>query len=376
MRCAVLIPFFAACDDDPLDDRGRGGNSPNGGTGGLGGNAFGGEGGAGSTTQTGGGGGGGEASCVELEVSNFRLTATSLFESVHVGTTNPLAGRLPDLFRLERFDSSPPGATDLGVGDETSFATCTTCLLVFQDHAEEGGAQKLFFQASGTVDYGDSAFPFSSGVVSDVTLVEVTIGAGYVSTVVPGGDCLHLDHFEFTIEPPPDGWACPPEEYGDGVCHCEYCGVHDVDCDDPENPSSCEPGQTCDDVTCVGVPNAWTCAPEDYDGGPGNGCHCLCGTIDPDCSLPGPELVAGCPAETDRCFLGLRCIPKAWTCPDGFYDFLNDCDCGCGVVDPDCADESSASCIHCNSPGSCSAVTCSDPTSPIDPANNAVCQAF
>lgn len=69
---------------------------------------------------------------------------------------------------------------------------------------------------------------------------------------------------------------------------------------------------------------------------------------------------AGCPAD----------CPDTWSCsPEYFGDGV--CDCGCGIVDSDCADATVASCVWCTEPGSCgSPGGC---PGNIDPNNNAQC---
>ena len=48
------------------------------------------------------------------------------------------------------------------------------------------------------------------------------------------------------------------------------------------------------------------------------------------------------------------CAPADWDCAEGAYDSGDGCDCGCGVIDPDCdGDESRAACDTCNGTGSC-----------------------
>ncbi|MDY0000478.1 MAG: hypothetical protein RBU30_04200, partial [Polyangia bacterium] len=61
----------------------------------------------------------------------------------------------------------------------------------------------------------------------------------------------------------------------------------------------------------------------------------------------------------------------SWTCDPSYYGGGDGCDCGCGVVDPDCAGSSSSVCEYCNEYGSCDeeGTDCSN----IDPANNALC---
>lgn len=59
-------------------------------------------------------------------------------------------------------------------------------------------------------------------------------------------------------------------------------------------------------------------------------------------------------------------VPKGWNCPGGYYDSDDGCDCGCGIVDPDCVDATVESCGFCEE--GCG-MSCLD----IDPNDNAVC---
>lgn len=63
--------------------------------------------------------------------------------------------------------------------------------------------------------------------------------------------------------------------------------------------------------------------------------------------------------------------PGVWTCYFEFYDNDDGCDCGCGIVDPDCADATVDACDYCSQVGSCGAL--GGCPSNIDPDNNAVC---
>jgi hypothetical protein len=68
-------------------------------------------------------------------------------------------------------------------------------------------------------------------------------------------------------------------------------------------------------------------------------------------------------------------VPAAWTCDPVWYDEVTaNCDCGCGVVDPDCADATVASCQFCDSL-SCAndGTTFGCDETVINPTNNAVC---
>lgn len=64
-------------------------------------------------------------------------------------------------------------------------------------------------------------------------------------------------------------------------------------------------------------------------------------------------------------------VPKGWTCAEKFYDVLDGCDCGCGIVDPDCIDSTVDSCTFCGpSFGSCATdAECTN----VDPNDNSQC---
>ena len=54
------------------------------------------------------------------------------------------------------------------------------------------------------------------------------------------------------------------------------------------------------------------------------------------------------------------CGEPGWTCKASSYGNGGACDCGCGVVDPDCADQSSSWCVTCVQPGSCAKSSCAE----------------
>jgi hypothetical protein len=61
-------------------------------------------------------------------------------------------------------------------------------------------------------------------------------------------------------------------------------------------------------------------------------------------------------------------VPAEWTCNPAYYDADDGCDCGCAVVDPDCAGNTADDCEFCLE-GSCSGESCAD----ISADDNAVC---
>lgn len=130
----------------------------------------------------------------------------------------------------------------------------------------------------------------------------------------------------------PFWWACAAEAYGDGVCDCG-CSIRDVDCQDGD-VDSCEV-----------------------------------------CSGPGSCNGAPCPgrikAEDNR-----HCDPyppQGWVCPQHRFADETSCDCGCGVVDPDCEDATYAACDSCDLAGSCSLERHDGCSTSIDPNDNSRC---
>ncbi len=189
------------------------------------------------------------------------------------------------------------------------------------------------------------------------------------------------------INPPPDEWHCLAGYYDeitagyeDADCNCS-CGAHDPDCDaQPDAPLYCgssasEDGQTCVDGLCT-APTGWICAAAAFDeyatSTESFACDCNCGITDPDCDQ-GANLVNGC-AEGETCNHNATCQPPApqgWTCDPGHYSDGGVCDCGCGVLDSDCANSTPQACDYCDQPGSCVTVDLS--CVGLDPENNAVC---
>lgn len=58
-----------------------------------------------------------------------------------------------------------------------------------------------------------------------------------------------------------------------------------------------------------------------------------------------------------------------WNCDPDYYGTDDGCDCGCGIVDPDCADGDIATCEYCNDQGSCNIWDCPGTIDPADTAN-------
>lgn len=112
--------------------------------------------------------------------------------------------------------------------------------------------------------------------------------------------------------------------------------------------ASLDEGEVCDGASLGGK----TCLTEGFAGG-----KLMCAA---DCRR----------LDTSQCTTNT--VPAAWTCDAANYNAGDQCDCGCGVVDPDCDDETIAACQHCGGSGSCNAGPC---PGTIKPADNSACEA-
>lgn len=66
--------------------------------------------------------------------------------------------------------------------------------------------------------------------------------------------------------------------------------------------------------------------------------------------------------------------PTEWTCDQAWFGGIDGCDCGCGVVDPDCFDATVASCDSCAGCMPDCSCTDGDCETPIVAGNNALCE--
>jgi hypothetical protein len=171
---------------------------------------------------------------------------------------------------------------------------------------------------------------------------------------------------------PPSSWNCDRAFFGDGSqCHCG-CGALDPDCASSaiEDCERCNFEGSCSARACPGtidpedtahcvrpeVPAEWTC-PE-YLFADGSQCDCGCGAVDLDCATTNIN-------QCDRCYDGCgshfcpgrvdpsdtsQCLepPLGWVCDDGLYLDGYECNCGCGVLDPDCESALPSVCSYCS----------------------------
>lgn len=129
-------------------------------------------------------------------------------------------------------------------------------------------------------------------------------------------------------------------------------GEEGVDCGG--NCASCAPGATCDD----GVENG---AEEEVDcGGDCAACEAAASCLDG--IQNAAEEGVDCGGACARC---REAAPEAWRCAEAWYDDQQ-CDCGCGAVDEDCASAGADACV---------ADACAT-SQRVDPEDNARCIAY
>ncbi len=167
-------------------------------------------------------------------------------------------------------------------------------------------------------------------------------------------------------------WECSSWETCGPLCCREVCtrggycidgacvdgNGYPRDCTDRDDARPCEVGDTiglcwkgrCAVLDCTGLSSGTLCWFGEADAG-----ECRSGAVgDWRCFYAEPSGGG----------------PPGWTCRTEYYGTSDGCDCGCGVIDPDCADGTVASCDYCGLSGSCSFLWC---PGDIDPAQNWHC---
>ena len=170
----------------------------------------------------------------------------------------------------------------------------------------------------------------ASGGGANVGNVGNVGGTGVSGSVSTGGTAGTIAGAGGSFVMPPFNWYCGAVAYGDGNCDCG-CGTRDIDCDEDYEIDDCD-----------------------------------------TCNLQGSCSPGECPGRISEDDPGdCTPAPDGWKCPDYAYLDSRLCDCGCGVLDPDCEDETKGSCEICNLQGSCAATKCED--SSVNEDDNAKC---
>lgn len=225
-----------------------------------------------------------------------------------------------------------------------NYKDCGLCLLIKQGCADAGGAQcaKRFYASEGTLEVtaiGSGGQNFAA-VMRDVVFKEVTIASDYTSTEVPGGERWCMSGYSFSEELNAPATIHPENEPGT------------VTVDQPEPEPEPEPDTPttppAGDASGLGVL--------------GKGTHLRSAlTVEVFATerhgLVTPKDIALNPekphefwvvnqGDNSMSVLQGSGAQAAWSCNPSFFGAGDGCDCGCGVVDSDCANSSASSCQY------------------------------
>lgn len=290
------------------------------------------------------------------------------------------------------FRTDAAGTFTLGQSDWASEAVCPHCLAVTQD------GETSHFAIEGQVTVATGSTPQNGrfqAYLEGVRLQELEFDRETGASIfVRDGACLSITDVAVSAAQIP-GWHCPSGFYQDGECDCG-CGLFDPDCGEAtvesctycDLPGSCGfglgecPGAI--DPTNIAAcdPTLWTCNPDAYAAGD-DVCDCGCGLVDPDCDNFIIDACTVC-SNPGSCAVGMDCVGSIDAGNNGqcvpvpgwtcTAAFYGDgsCDCGCGVQDIDCETPMIESCQYCGELGSCSELPCGL-GSDIDPNDPTQC---
>lgn len=180
--------------------------------------------------------------CVGVSVENITLDpAYSTYEGeISVGDET-----LEDLFRIEFYkedlssqEKLTVGTYNLAEGLNANYSSCTECVRVLEDIAEDGSAiAKSFFQKEGTIEITEvKEDTMESKGTLTAKVVEVTIAdSTYESTPVADGACYEIQTSWNTIcVPDCEGKVCGSDgcggNCGDGCAEDEQCNDEGTEC--------------------------------------------------------------------------------------------------------------------------------------------------
>ena len=114
------------------------------------------------------------------------------------------------MLRIELFAAfgapAAPGIVDI-TSAETDYSTCGTCIMLrtgcVAHHDHYDCTQNFMPRAEGQVDVsaiGSGVGDRFAGELKDIVFQQVSIGQGYVTTPVAGGDVLALDNWSFDVQ--------------------------------------------------------------------------------------------------------------------------------------------------------------------------------
>jgi len=150
-------------------------------------------------------------SCTGISIdAKFALNAD--YETImEVAPAENIGGDGADIITVDFYNAEGPvtvpavGTYDLASGGNNSYATCSECVLVYQDFESEDG--KVFFQQSGTLEVVSvvEGEMISTGSLLNVRVEEVIVdGDNFESTPVAGGDCFEIATASWEITGDPE----------------------------------------------------------------------------------------------------------------------------------------------------------------------------
>jgi V8-like Glu-specific endopeptidase len=189
------------------------------------------------------------------------------------------------------------------------------------------------------------------GVLTDGMDDYTSLGSCAIVSVQPESGAREGVHYAFRAVA-----ALCDRGFPSPLCPGNEARCGDDFCNHPETSESCP--RDCDGP--FAVPEGWTCSLAWFAAR--DDCDCDCGVRDPDCDVAGLRIL-NC-ARGSRCDAAGQCtvpLPDAWRCNWAFYNAGDDCDCDCGAWDPDCG-RAGLRTVGCRDGGQCLADgTCSNP---------------
>lgn len=266
-------------------------------------------------------------------------------------------------------NSSSADTTD-GTTDATTTATTMT-----SDPTGDTGSTTDPTDASTTdpTNGSSSSDGGSSSTGSTSDCVQVTANEMMSASQNPGlffiqaddiiGDDMTLDQFTVVLASDEGGSFDLATAPDDNLSTCDHCVLLLEDADDMGVPARIY-FQTQGSIEYSGLPVSGRFFSSTF-----TGVRLVEVTID-DMGVSTPVDGGGCIDIADG-LVGTAPVVDGWNCNPLYYGD-DECDCGCGIVDSDCADSNLDSCLYCNDPGSCSDLDC-DEMPPIVDDDNSSC---
>lgn len=179
--------------------------------------------------------------CTEVQISDINISGPNSYE----GKISPELGTsLKDVLSVQFYESDSDsgrtelktGAYDLGTGENTNYASCSECVLIYED-VSDSETGRIYFQESGTIvveEAKENSLEVKASL--SVRLVEISMDENYNSTPVSDGKCLRIKEtsFDTTCYPDCEGKICGDDgcggSCGEGCGPDSYCSEDQTEC--------------------------------------------------------------------------------------------------------------------------------------------------